>query len=605
MNRIFLGAVFLVGAIFSHRFMDPYESPKEFYLLFMVLGMVFFAAAGGLRKLKTIRVSITAIDLLGFLFILYILFRAFLAGSFHKLDSSLILILVYCSVYVFLRRQHTNQEKVTLLGVPLVILYALFIVATVIVCLGLFQYYSVGGADERIFRITGSSGNPGPLGLFLASLLPLFLGVGFYPYREQKLLRYLSFAIICLIAFILVLTRSRASWLVGFFIGTTFIIYWFRGSNRISIFLKKAVFRWSLLMLTTSIIAFAGYKVYHLKSDSADGRLFIWQTTISMIADAPVFGHGYKTFQRYQKDYQADYFLRHPSDQKNAMLADNSPYAFNEPLQMVAELGLMGFLLGIALCAASFRRNACLNLSDEAHYRIFVGRVGLAGILIGALFFYSLHSLPIVCMLVLYVSMIANLSRPVYEIQFSRQVNFAGSIFALGFVAFLFNLQGQRLVGELDWKLAYSELKSTKQIVVLEEYKRLYPVMKHSPQFLFNYGTELSVHNQYPDSFHILKEASAMISHSDLFLYQGINLEALDSTVSAKRHFEKASLIVPQRIYPKYRLFVLLHNRGDYEMAEILAQQILEMEVKIETQVSRIVKLEMKKYLEKQSTLNG
>lgn len=605
MNRILLGAIFLVGLVFSHRFMDPYESPKEFYLVFIVLMMIFFAAVGSLKRLNAIHVSITAIDLFGFLFISYILLRALLAGSFHTLDSSLILLLIYCSVYAFLRYQNKYQEKVNFQGVSPFIVYALAIVALVLVSFGVFQYFNVGGADERVFRITGSSGNPGPFALFLASLLPLFLGIGLAANLKQKVIRYLSFLFICLIVLVLILTESRTSWIVGIFTGTAFLIYLIKDSNWIRSFFKKRLYRWSLLLLTISIVAFAGYFLYNLKSDSADGRFFIWRTTITMIEDAPVFGHGDKSFYSSQKDYQADYFVKHPTDFKNAMLADNSNYAFNEVLQLVAELGLAGLILAILLCLVSFRRSGEKKLSKEERYRIFVGRVGVASILLGAMFFYSLHSLPIVCMLALYLSMIANQSRSVFRIQLPRSVNLSASIIAIGSVVLLFNLQTQRLHAELDWKLAYSDLRSTQQKGVLEEYKRLYPLMKHSPQFLFNYGTELNVHHQYSDSHKILGEASGKIGHSDLYLYQGINLEALDSISSAKLYFEKAGLIVPHRIYPKYRLFVLLHNSGEFEMAEIMAKRILEMEVKIDTKVSGIVKMEMEEYLKNKSVLNG
>lgn len=580
-----LGAVFLVGIVFSHRFIDPYESPKEVYLVIVVLAMIFLAAAGSLKRLLAIQFSITTIDLFGFLFVLYLLFRALLSGSFQPLDTSVILLFAYCALYLFLRRQKELSRF---------IIFALSIVVLWLVSLGTYQYFNWSGG-EGAFRISGSSGNPGPYAIYLATLLPLFLGIGLSPIRKRKIVHYLSFAAIVVITFILVIASSRTSWIVGSFAVAAFLFY----------LLRKALHRWTLVLLCISALGFGGYFLYNLKSDSANGRFFIWQTTISMIVDAPAFGHGYHTFSKVQKDYQADYFLAHPSDHNHAMLADNSHYAFNEVLHLIAEFGFTGLLLVLLFILVSFRGTGRSTISDEDRYQIFIGKVGVAGILLGAQFFYSLHSLPVVCLLVLYLSIIANQRQPIFTLRFPRSIVLPASAITLVSVFLLFNLQIQRFRAELDWKLAYSDIRSTKNVGVLEEYTRLYPKMKHNPQFLFNYGTELSVHHQYQDSYHILNEASDLIGHSDLYLYQGINLEAMDSISSARSYFEKASLIVPSRIYPKYRLFVLLHNSRAYDKAEIIAREILDMEVKIENHVSKIVKLEMREYLQKQNKLNG
>ncbi len=84
--------------------------------------------------------------------------------------------------------------------------------------------------------------------------------------------------------------------------------------------------------------------LYFLKKDSANGRILIWQCSVHMIADKPLFGHGMDGFQREYMLYQAEYFRNHPNS-SFAMLADIVKHPFNEYLLFLVEYGLVGGLL--------------------------------------------------------------------------------------------------------------------------------------------------------------------------------------------------------------------------------------------------------------------
>ncbi len=113
-------------------------------------------------------------------------------------------------------------------------------------------------------------------------------------------------------------------------------------------FLAKLFNSWAkkiIVSLTLIIIIIWGsYFIYNYKKDSADGRILIWKVTLQMIADNPIFGNGLNTFQSKYMHYQENYFkINKKSTFK--YLADNNNYAFNEPLRLLSEQGLVGLSL--------------------------------------------------------------------------------------------------------------------------------------------------------------------------------------------------------------------------------------------------------------------
>ncbi len=140
----------------------------------------------------------------------------------------------------------------------------------------------------------------------------------------------LGTAITCLWG--LVLSFSRGAWL-GFLVGLMVSIY----------LTNRKILVWGLALLFM-----AGVLLFTIPSaktretlritknslhDTMSWRLGLWQDSLKMIADKPVFGHGINTymklFQEYRRKYQG--------------YADYSPtYAHNGYVQLATETGLLG-----------------------------------------------------------------------------------------------------------------------------------------------------------------------------------------------------------------------------------------------------------------------
>lgn len=113
--------------------------------------------------------------------------------------------------------------------------------------------------------------------------------------------------------------------------------------------IKRNEAKWARITLwkhaiVVLLISVALSELYCIKKDSADGRMLIWRCTWDMIQEKPLFGHGYESFEAEYMHYQAHYFVHNP-DSEYVSLADNVKHPFNEFLLLIAEFGLVAFLL--------------------------------------------------------------------------------------------------------------------------------------------------------------------------------------------------------------------------------------------------------------------
>jgi O-antigen ligase len=194
-------------------------------------------------------------------------------------------------------------------------------------------------------RIRSTLGNPNLLGSFLnvcffASAALLFSS---HSTRGRVLLGTATAALILTGIF---LTKSRGA-AVGFVAGVVvFVVLCLVG--RVP---GKAKLRWGLIALLVLSLAMSAALVL-VRSRTAAGHLeivdaprrFLWRNTLTMIADAPVAGHGLGQYETLFPLYRRPPF---PFGRKD-IIADR---AHSEPLELTAELGIVGLAVGIAVVA--------------------------------------------------------------------------------------------------------------------------------------------------------------------------------------------------------------------------------------------------------------
>lgn len=146
------------------------------------------------------------------------------------------------------------------------------------------------------------------------------------------------------------------------------------------------------LLLVPPFLLILGVFIFCIKTNSANGRWFIWKLSIQLLEQNWLSGTGPGRFNPEFNHLQAEYFSNHSLYTEEAMLAADGFFSFNEWLQAGIELGITGFILaaapGFLVLWACFRRNDSKDGWAGAAMMV---------ILTGCFFSYPLHNFYILC----------------------------------------------------------------------------------------------------------------------------------------------------------------------------------------------------------------
>ena len=238
----------------------------------------------------------------------------------YRGDAMVFVLFVYLLIHASLT--HAMQSREFYLSLSYFALYAVFRVIRAMLlanyvsfavmfggiyqsCLVLGQLLGYGISNHLRFVVTGSFFNPGPCGIFLAGVFVLAVAMMKKGYRKVgfnlMFVRYVTACVtfgVTLVA--MIPTMSRAGW-IGALVGVMLlyrgeIVSW--GNTR-----RRWVIGGGIVGMIIVLTLF-----YLLKKDSANGRLFIWQNTVSAYWKTPLFGVGIDGFERAFAEAQHDYF---------------------------------------------------------------------------------------------------------------------------------------------------------------------------------------------------------------------------------------------------------------------------------------------------------
>ena len=136
---------------------------------------------------------------------------------------------------------------------------------------------------------------------------------------------------------------------------------------------------------------------------------------------------------------------------------------------------------------------------------------------------------------------------------------------------------------------------------MLPEYEKLYSTsLKQNPFFLYNYGAELNVANQFDKSLEILTECQKQFNDYDLQLLLADNYLKKGEQGKAIQTYEHASDMLPCRFLPLYHLMAIYGESGENEKAAAYANEIVHMQVKVSSSTVAFIREEARKYLKRQ-----
>lgn len=316
--------------------------------------------------------------------------------------------------------------------------------------------------------------------------------------------------------------------------------------------------------------------------------MLIWRVSLDMVRDKPFLGHGYGMFRAKYMDYQAHYFAGNP-DSPYSNLADNVKHPFNELIKIAVEFGLTGLMTFLLIILWLVRKT---GRSKSKESIVFLS--GLLAFGVWAFLSYPLHYVTVWVLLFFYLLWQYPPSFNVIQTQpFSivvRVLLFAGCVF------YIIHTISQ-VQAEIRWKEVAQNSLHRQTATMLPEYRKLYPVLKSNPFFLYNYAAELNIADQYDKSLEILDECLTRFNDYDVQLLKADNHCHLGDTAQALNVYEHASSMVPCRFWPLYRRFQIYMEKGREGLAQTMAKQILRKEVKVPSYTIQTIIKEAREYI--------
>lgn len=453
---------------------------------------------------------------------------------------------------------------------------------------GIQQIYGFSASNHYLYAVTGSFYNPGPYSGYLALVFPIclfeWLRLGAIKQRTcvECIGYYLSFGVLFLFICVLPAGMSRTAWLAAVFSSVFVCGMHYSWKSRWKKFWQayriKAIATLILLFISV-IIGVIG--IYHLKVDSAKGRLFMWKISSIAIVEKPFSGYGIGNFAHAYGRAQEEYFAKGDYDEIEERVAGSPEYAFNEYLQVAVECGIPTLLLILLVIGG------CL------YQGIKLQRIGLCGGFISLLIF-SFSSYPMIypCFLITFLFLLIGCTLRKSQ---KQMVIFA---FLIG-MAGVWLVRHNRYDACCDWlrcKMLYSiqEYDSTKK-----EYEKLYPLLKDRPRFLFEYGRCLHKLKEYEASNLILLEAEKISCDPMILNVIGENFQALKKYKEAEHWLLRSTHRLPGRIYPYY-LLAKLYAEPDFlkpEKLKNMVKIVLTKEPKVQSIAIQEMREEVKKLM--------
>lgn len=430
------------------------------------------------------------------------------------------------------------------------------------------QWMGYAESNHTLFSVTGSFGNPGQLGCFLAVSIMCIVCLWRSKDGISKKMCWMSLLAIHVPA--IVLADSRTAW-ISVLCGTVYLCY----EKRL---LKNKFVRYFAGISILLVVLGASY---FYKSRSANGRLLVWRVCMDMAVDKPVFGHGIDGFNKRYMQYQAEYFERNP-DSDYVEYSDNISYPYNEYLHILIEQGIVGLLLWFVVIFS-----ALLVPARNNKYKAV-----LIAYLTICLFSYPFYVPGLLVLLPLLLSAIRTKTFCIktYAVPF-RSILFVVTVFCLA-------VSTKEYIVKHYCDKAVHGLFSVYSRADAETYvENNFDTILNNP-FLSDIYAQYAFDDYEPErALGILNTIKDYSPTSEIYCDMGDLYRQLGDYDNAISCYRVAENMIPRRLTPKYKLFLLYKDMDNAVMACKYGRDLLSKSFHVEGTRTLTMKRDVIRYL--------
>jgi len=557
---IVLSLLVAFSLVFNHNGLLWANEENSYYQLFGILlvsGILFFI---GTRKIVFNRVDVLITLLLACLGIS----RFLRLGSINEIHViTTFSLLIY---YIVLKQINLKDRQKN-------VYQSLIIITTVFLCVFcFFEFFYIVEPLNLQWRITGNFSNPGPLGGFVAIILPYtFNGVINSYKRERYLLIIIYFIAILLMSSIIILSESRAA-MGAAFIGLIIVIYY-------NVYKKQKFFKYILLLAAPILIGI----IYSKGMDSIKGRFFIWKVSLQSFLEKPFFGIGYNFFEVNYLNVQSQYFLNGGTTEE-ILLADYNRYAFNESLKFLVENGILGIIF-ISICFLWILKSKNNNQKKYLN-NYFITSIALySSFFFFSSFSYPLHFLPFKLILLNHIALQKH-KIPFFVFSFNKR----SFMFSLSIpLCYFLSVGVYQYSGIKAWNkafvLQYKDASKTSKLYLYASKRLLL-----NGKFLFYYGR----HNESKEplkALNLYKKAEKLYNTPLLHTKMAKLYENSEKFNEAEKEYEIVHYMKPHLFKPQEELLDFYIRRKKMLKAKYYTRKIINTPIKIDNkEIYRIKK---------------
>lgn len=482
-------------------------------------------------------------------------------------------------------------------GLKTFVLAALLLWGLIEAIWGLGQLYNYLPSKHALFKTTGSFFNPGPYGGFIALMFPLLLHYWFLFKQKKHDLSYFFIAVGVICFAVFPATLSRTAWIAAIAGCLVVVIVNTRFMFRLRVFWRRREKQFIVYSAILCICLAAGAcGIYHLKKDSADGRLFIWKITALAIQESPVKGTGMGGFPAAYAHAQLNYFKSGKATETEKRVAGSPEYAFNEYLRIFLEQGIVGGVIFLMLTFLIIR-NGIKNKQIGA-----AGSFLTLSVFAIASYPYSLWEFPVVWVLLGTVctagfeSDNARIYRYGWK-KISLSVLLIGILCSVSILCTLRQKEFYRAKKEWKKQQPFYTMKAYESVI--DDYTELYPVLNYEQKFVFEYGLMLNAVGQREKADSIFVRGLELSCDPMFYNVRGRNYHEMGEYDKAEDCYVHSTWLLPERIYPYYLLTKLYADSVNYQPEKMrrAAKAVLEKEPKVHSMAIREMRAEVKKLI--------
>ena len=380
--NIFFLLVILLPTLFVHKYIYNFRINQATIISLLAIGIFTFYIFSIIKEGK-IKYVTNSLNLPILLFILIATLSIFISDTYWVSLKDFINFLSYFLIYFFVINNIKTTDSFNFC------LIIFFISAFLISLYLLLQYYGFDPFLYDIEQLTSTLGNRNYVASYLAIIFPI--AFSFFLVESKKRNKILYELALLIIYTGIIICHTRAIWIAT--ILSLLLFGYLLSHFKINVILKDnkkwLLILFSLFLLITFIYstdnplnrspitaAERAISVFDKQGDLLKCRLLIWQSTIDMIKDRPLFGSGLGTFPLYYLNYQADFLQKNPNYFK---FSGKAGEAHNEYLQLGAETGIIGLLVFMLIIVIFYKTNFKLIKK----IKIINGKIIVIGLLSG------------------------------------------------------------------------------------------------------------------------------------------------------------------------------------------------------------------------------